>query len=325
MQAAAETHQDDRGYGKGWYVIMKFGISGQGLGKVFSLEETLDIIKGLGVDYIEIWPCNIASGEGSVNGDTYENRDAEKAAVILREKKISVSAVSFSGAFVEKLAMDEERYAEELTRAVETAHILGAGFLNHYCYYLSLDHMDIDRLKRCMMPALSLAQQYGIIMVLENEAHDMTKTPAEMKNILDSFGQKHFKTNYDAVNYYQAGEEGFPFAYGLLKEKIAYVHIKNGCVYREASGNLKCNAGGPMNGRLGGETICYTPLEEGAVNIAGVLKRLVRDDYQGFCVIEPHCPPEDTQSWLEKDVKWLHEIYHDIIRAGGMQDGSLNK
>lgn len=270
---------------------MKIGVSGQSLGKILGLEETITFLRELNVKCMEVWPCNLPVSGDSVFGDTYENRNAERAARILEEGKIQVSAVSFSGAFSGQISGDEKRYSRELVRAVETAHILGAGIVNHYCYFLSLHSLDLEKLKRCMSDALRLAKQYGITMVLENEAHDMTKTPPEMKRIVEAFHDSSFQTNYDAVNYYEACEEGFPYAYDVLKDYIGYVHIKNGC----------------RSGSLSGKKVLYTSIEEGAVNIRGLLDRLRKDCYQGYCIIEPHCPPEEVREYLRRDIDWLQK------------------
>lgn len=272
---------------------MKIGVSGQSLGQISSLGETLDFLHELGVSYLEVWPCNLPALEGGTDNDSFENRDAACAAELLNKKGIGVSAVSFSGAFVKAMAEDEQRYQKELLHAVEVARTLGAKVVNHYCYHLSLHELDVQRLKRAMTPALERAKEYGIILVLENEAHDMTKTPLQMLAVLEAMGYPNLQTNYDAVNYYQAEEEGFPYAYEILKDRIGYVHIKNGC--RD-----------PERGRF---SIRYTSIEDGAVNIAALLSRLQRDGYEGYCVIEPHCPPEEVREYLKLDMNWLKKTY----------------
>ena len=62
----------------------------------------------------------------------------------------------------------------------------------------------------------SVPGSWGIIMALENEAHDCTSTPEKMRRILEYFNHPNFKTNFDAVNYFHASCEGFPGAYKAL-------------------------------------------------------------------------------------------------------------
>ncbi len=268
---------------------MKLGINGQSLGVILDFEGTLDFLNELEINAIEIWPRNLPMLEGCAFSDDYENRDIEKALKLLREKKIEVAAVSYAAAFSRNVAENDALYSKGLAKAVETAHLLGASIVNHYCYFLSLEALDIDKLKRCMTPALELAKKYSITMVLENEAHDMTKTPTDMKRIVEAFGDANFKTNYDAVNYYEAGVEGYPYAYDILKDVIGYVHFKNGS--RLTADSKK--------------TITYTSIEDGGVNIIGLMSRLEKDGYNGYCTVEPHCPPVEVMDYLRKDISWL--------------------
>jgi sugar phosphate isomerase/epimerase len=286
-------------------ILMLAGVSGQCLGQAYSLEETLRIITGYGVEYIEIWPQNIPPLGDKISGDCYAGRDIDKAKELLDKYGVKVSAVSFSGAFDPSIADDPEVYAREFAAAVSAAGTLGAKFVNHYCFRLSLDELDEARLRKSIQPALDVAEKLEITLVLENEAHDMTKTPEEMLAVLRMFGSRRFKTNFDAANYYQAGCEGFPFAYDVLREHIAYVHIKNGCVYREQSGHSARYKGGKMTGASEGQDLYYPTVLEGAVNIEGLIGRLKMDGYDGFCVAEPHCPPEDILQYLDRDLVYL--------------------
>lgn len=284
---------------------MKIAVSGQTLSEKYSLKETLEIIGGYGVKFIEIWPGNLPALSENVSKDSYVDRDVKEAKKLLEEYKIAVSAVSFSGAFADDLASDSSAYEKELCRAVEIAEELGAKLVNHYCYYLSLEQMDFAKLDACMGPALSLAKEKGIVLALENEAHDMTQTAKGMLEIVEHFADDHFKTTFDATNYYQAGEEGFPECYELLKEHIAYIHVKNGCVFDKDRGHIERFRGQKMTGTLEGKEIYYTPTTQGAVNMDGVIRRAKADGYDGFYNVEPHCPVDDVEMFLKQDLEYL--------------------
>lgn len=286
---------------------MKLGVSGQILGTKYDLAETLRIIRGYQVDHIEIWPCNIAPVGEVISPDSYEGRDVASAAKILKENGMQVSAVSFSGAFNRELTADPDKYSEELCRTVEVAHALGARFVNHYCYYLSMEELDFGRLHRCFDRALELAQRLGVDLVLENEAHDQSGTARGMLKILEEFDHPSFKTNFDATNYYHASEEGYPYAYQLLKPHIGYVHLKNGSVFHPELGDSETFRGAAMSGAMSGHDIYYPFIWQGAVNIDGLLERLKQDDYEGFCVLEPHCPVEHIPMFLLTDLTYIRK------------------
>jgi len=287
---------------------MKLGISGQVLSETKSLEEILQILKKHDVKNIEIWPCNISGTDNNskICPDTYEGRDILKAKDILKEYGIAVACVSMSAAFNREISSNVEVYASALRYTVEVAKELGASYVNHYCYYLCLEEAsDAVRMMKYWEPALNLAEREGIVMCLENEAHDATRTPVGMYRIIEQLGSKNFKTNYDATNYYHAGQEGFPHGYDVLKDHIAYVHIKNGCIYDPDSGHSEKSKGTPMTGAFASNNIYYPPIPEGAVNIDGLLLRLERDGYDGFCVLEPHTTAENAEGYYFQEVGYL--------------------
>jgi len=287
---------------------MKLAVSGQVFAIKHGLEETLSIIGSYGIRTIEIWPGNIPAVESDASGDTYEGRDIGAAKKLLDQYGFTVSCVSMSGAFNTKISADLDGYAKALLYTVKVAKMLGAKLVNHYCYNLSLDiHPNLDRIQQAMTPAVQLAEEEGIILCLENEAHDATQTPEGMLAIVKSFNSTCFQTNFDATNYYHAGQEGFPYAYELLKPYIAYVHLKNGCVYRPETGHSQDSKGTVMTGSLAPNHIYYPPIPEGAVNIDGVLASLKRDGYNGYCTIEPHTTPELLEYYLKVETAYVKE------------------
>ncbi|WNR42854.1 sugar phosphate isomerase/epimerase family protein [Paenibacillus roseipurpureus] len=287
---------------------MKLAISGQVFAGTLNLEHTLKTISKYGIDTIEIWPGNITPLEEDVCPDAYEGRDIPAAKKLLDEYGFKVSAVSMSAAFHKVISADLDKYAAALLYAVEVAKTLGAQYVNHYCYNLSLEiSPDLERIKKAVTPATRFAEKEGIILCLENEAHDATQTPEGMLHILQAMDSPNFKTTFDATNYYQAGQESFPYAYDLLKPYIAYVHLKNGCVYRPELGHSEKSKGAVMTGSLAPNYIYYPPLPEGTVNMDGVLARLEKDGYTGFCIIEPHTKPELAEHYLQVETAYVRE------------------
>lgn len=286
---------------------MKFGISGQVLSEAKSLEEILTILKSYNVSNMEIWPENIPSLDGTkINNNVYEGRNIQKAKDILKQYGMNVACVTMSAAFDKEIVSDIKRYAASLRYAVEVAEELGCQFVNHYCYHICLEETpNTDIIIRYMESAIELAESKGIILCLENEAHDATRNPEGVYSIIKAANSKCFKTNFDATNYYHAGGEAFPHAYNLLKEHIAYVHIKNGCIYSPNSGHSEKSKGGPMTGKLAPNYIYYPYLSEGAVNMDGLLLTLQRDGYNGYCVLEPHTVAENAENYFKNEIQYL--------------------
>ena len=283
---------------------MKLGISGQALGDVRSFREIVKLGKTLGVENFEIWPCN-----AGVSND-YGEADPEDMKQLLREEGVKIDCVTLGAAFDKNCCQTPEQYSALLTHAVEFASAVGAGLVNHYCYWISLsDQPDLAKMEAYWASSLKLAEKLGVCLVLENEAHDSTCTPQGMRKIMEHFENPCFKTNYDAVNYFHASCEGFPEAYEVLRPYIGYVHLKNGCLYREGAGQPKDHRGAPMSGLHAPTPIQYTPIPQGAVNIPGLLSRLEADQsYTGTCTLEPHTTPEHVEEFYRIETEWLRKL-----------------
>lgn len=286
---------------------MKIAISGETPAKKYNLEEIAAFISQYGAAGIEIWPENIPPLEGAVCVHRlYRDRNIDKAREILDKYNISCACVAFGAAFDKGLAADENLFSRELAEAVDAAARLGAKFVNHYLYYVSMDDTaDTERLKRIYAPAIAAAEEKGITLVLEDEAHDSTKNPMEMKRIVEAMGSNNFKTNFDAVNYYQANYEGFPYAYNILRSHIKYVHIKDGCEFAPEHGHTSDALGGEMSNAKTGKSIFYPLIGTGAMNIIGELKALADSGYDGWCTLEPHTTPELWHSYIKAEIEFL--------------------
>ncbi|HWQ78153.1 MAG TPA: sugar phosphate isomerase/epimerase family protein [Anaerovoracaceae bacterium] len=287
---------------------MKIAVSGETPGKMYPLSEIAQLIRGYGARAIELWPENVPAGSGQTVHRLYRNRDLGAAKSILDQEGVAVACVAFGGAFDRSIAGDEALYSKELAEAVNAAKYLGVKYVNHYLYYLSMeDRADTERLKRLFSPAIEKAEAAGVTLVLEDEAHDSTKNPVEMLRILEAMDSKYFKVNYDAVNFYQASYEGFPYAYEILKDKIAYIHIKDGCLYVPEHGHSPDALGGMMSGANSGRSIYYPMMGTGILNIYGLIRRIKADGYEGWCTLEPHTTPELWHTYIQAEISYLKE------------------
>lgn len=288
---------------------MKIAVSGETLGKSHSLKEITQYICEYGVKAIELWPENVPDGSGEIVHRLYKNRDISAAQSILNKAGVEVACVAFGGAFDSGIVENGLLYATELARSVDVAASLGAKFVNHYLYYISMEEKaNIEHLKKIYSKAIERAEATGVTLVLENEAHDSTKNPEEMLRIVNAMESDYFKTNYDAVNYFQASYEGFPYAYDVLKDKIAYVHIKDGCRYVPEHGHKKDALGGSMSGANQGQSIFYPMMGSGILNINGLIQRIKGDGYQGWYTLEPHTTTALWHTYIKAEIAYIKAI-----------------
>ncbi len=290
---------------------MKLGISGQALGRTKSLDEILQVLARHQVHYIELWPDNIPLKEGADNpyqNHRYEGRDVEWAARQLASFGIEVACVTMPGAFSKEFAADPDAYTQSLIHCLEIAASFGTAVVNHYCAEFAQGHdADILRFLGVLEPAVQRAEELGVTMVLEPEAHDASGTPQGMRKIVDTVGSDRFLVNFDPCNFYHAGQEAFPWGYTVLRDCIGYVHLKNGCLYDPSQGHMAEAKGAPFGGHLAPNRIYYPVLPQGAVNIDGLCLSLIDDNYSGVCTLEPHVKPQYVETYYEQEISYLRQ------------------
>jgi len=281
---------------------IKLAISGQQLGEEKSLEEILSILNNFSVSYIELWTFNLI---GKFEGNRCKEEDLEQTKAVLKSHRLGVACVTNGGAYSKEMAQQPTRYIKSMKETINVAKEVGARFVNCYAYYFALgQNADIARFVKVMRPLVKYAEGKDVTIVLENEAHDASGTPEGLLRILKALESDRFKTNFDPTNYYHGNVEPFPYAYEVLKEHIAYVHVKNGCRFIQGlhPDYMKGTSFAPPNDS---NYICYTPIPDGAVNIEGFLARLERDGYRGFCTLEPHVETDKLMDYYKIDVSYM--------------------
>lgn len=288
---------------------IKLTMSGEVLSRDLSLEKAIEITHSLGIQNFELWAQNCKSQSIDAHPRLYKNRDVARSKKIFEDCGIHVACVAFGGAFHPEIVQDARFYSEELIRSIEVAAEMGANYVNHYCNLIAPQfEINFEILDRYFAKALERAETLGVVMVLENEAHDMTHTPENVLAIIKHFNSDYFRASFDVTNFYQAGNEAFPYSYELLKEVIGYVHIKNGCIFNPNANHDQCWKGGAMTGYLSGREIYYTLPDQGAVNIQGLIGRLQSDHYDGYITLEPHSSLVNVLVYYQSAVPYLRNM-----------------
>jgi sugar phosphate isomerase/epimerase len=282
---------------------MRLAINGQQLARVHKLPEALDVIARFGVDAIELWPANIGPREGttlstSEQHERWEGRDIEGAAKLLKERGVAVACVTlgFFAAPVCFASGGTAAFTAALCGAVDAAVLLQSKLVN--CYSTGIPaRLFID----AMRPAATYAAEHGVIITLENEAHDDSATPEAVAEIVKAVGSAGFGTQLDPCNYYHAYIEPYPRAYEIIAPHIRYVHLKGGCHFRPDVPGV--HRGSTM--RESQDRIGYLPLPDAAFPVEAIVRRLKADGYAGFVTLEPHVPPEALEEFYAIEVPYL--------------------
>ena len=162
----------------------------------------------------------------------------------LQAEGLRVSAI---GSPLGKIPLDSDRSAHRETakRIFELAALLETEYVRVFSFYAPHDKA-VTLCKNQVVDALGelieLARPYGLTLCHENEAKIYGDLPHRCRELLDVFGGE-LKCVFDMGNFVLEGQDPYPEAYELLKEYIAYFHIKDalfeGAIVPPGKGNAK--------------------------------------------------------------------------------------
>lgn len=286
---------------------MRLAISGQLLGATKSLAEILQIIRSLGVEAVELWPENLTGGDAS----DYGGKDAASARRLLEQSGIAAACITLHPDAIARCAHGGPKVGTSaLEEAIEVAVHLGAPLVN--CYLAGL---PAKTFVEAMRPAAAAAGRAGISIVLENEAHDESGIPDGIVAIVEGVESRYFGTLYDPVNYYQANVEPFPAAYEAVRPFIRYVHLKGGRLY-DPQAAVESQRGSTMRDSTH-RFIGYVAVQEGVVNVDGLIRRLRSDGYKGFVTLEPHVPAQRASEYYQQEVPYITSHLREAMSVAG--------
>ena len=186
-----------------------------------SFEEQLTALNEFGIENIEIRFLN------GKNISVLKRNEVTEAKKKLDAFGINVSAI---GSPIGKIQLDGDinDHLETAKRIFESANIFDTRYVRVFSFYAP-NGKDIADMKSEVLYYLEkfvvLAREYGITLCHENEAKIYGDTPNRCKELLDHFSGE-LKCVFDMGNFVLEGAEPYT-AYELLKEDIAYFHIKD--------------------------------------------------------------------------------------------------
>ena len=162
------------------------------------------------------------------NISVLSKEDVKKAKRMLDSIGIRVSAV---GSPLGKIRLDGDLDAhfETARHIFEAANILETEFVRIFSFYAPKDK-NIADMKDAVLRELErlvvLAREHGVTLCHENEALIYGDIPSREKELLEHFGGE-LKCVFDMGNFVLEGIDPYFEAYELLKNDIAYFHIKD--------------------------------------------------------------------------------------------------
>jgi sugar phosphate isomerase/epimerase len=159
------------------------------------------------------------------------------------------------------------KHFEDFKQAVEIAHRMDCPNIRMFSFYVPEGKGEeykgkvFDRLGQFA----DYAKANNVVLLHENEKGIYGEKAKECKEIMDTFRGAHFRAIFDFANFVQADQDTWE-AYKLLKEDIAYIHVKDAI---KGTGQV-------------------VPAGMGDGNVEVILKDLYSDGFKGFLSLEPH-------------------------------------
>ena len=230
----------------------------------------LESLKKLDMHYVEM---------RGVDGNNLIYHSMEKIREIKKRLDEAGIRISALGSPLGKIGIEDpfEEHFEDFRHAVEIAHMVETENIRMFSFYMPEGQKagenqrkeELRRYRGQVFERIGQMQEYAarndIVLLHENEKGIYGERASECLDLMENFGGEHFKAIFDFANFVQAGEDTRE-AYQLLKDHIAYIHVKDALA---ESGKV-------------------VPAGQGDGNVVEILGKLFADGFAGFLSLEPH-------------------------------------
>jgi len=241
-----------------------------------------DVLSKLGMKYFE---------PRGVNGKNISELNDDDVDFLKNRMHTAGIKASSIGSPVGKIKITDDfgPHFEMYKKIVQTAKTLDAKYIRIFSFYKDGEWTDDKRNEVfCRLSEMiNYAKENDVVLLHENEKDIFGDTKERCKELFDRLSCENFKAVFDPANFVQCGENTKE-AFDLLKEHIAYMHIKDS----KADGTI-------------------VPAGQGEGNIEYILSMLFDSGYDGFISLEPHLGTFEGLAALELDDKML-----DLPRGG---------
>lgn len=237
------------------------------------LEKQIEVLKKLGVSYIEMRGVN---GKPLVDHTLDEVREIKKQ---LDAEGIKISSV---GSPIGKIMItdDFEEHFQLYKKTVEIAKIMETPNIRMFSFYIPQGEDPgkyRDEVFRRMKMFVDYAKEENVVLLHENEKDIYGDVASRCLDLMENFSCENFKAVFDFANFIQCGQETRE-AYEMLKSYIVYIHIKDAIA----------------------ETGKVVPAGQGDGKVKEILEQLLTAGYEGFLSLEPHLAMFNGFGALEK-------------------------
>ncbi|MGM0126108.1 hypothetical protein IGI37_003509 [Enterococcus sp. AZ194] len=240
-----------------------------------NFEEQVRVLKKNQISHIEI---------RGIDGKNVSDFTIEEAEMYKKKFDHAMIQVSSIGSPIGKINIDDpfEEHLEKFVHVLNIARIFESPYIRMFSFFIDSKKNPDDYKEEVIsrwQQFLAVAKDYPEITLLhENEKDIYGDTPERCLTLLNELNSPQVKAAFDPANFVQCEVEVYPHAYDLLKEHIAYMHIKD-ALYSDHK---------------------VTPAGLGDGKVKEVLAALIATDFFGFASLEPHLSIFDGFADLEK-------------------------
>lgn len=240
-----------------------------------SMERQITLLSELGIGWIEF-----RSGDGKGVAD-YTAEDAKQLKKRLDAAGIRISAM---GSPIGKIDITDEfaPHLEKLAHIIELSDIWETSLIRCFSFFIPQDKdaaIYRDEVLRRTEQMVKMAAARGKVLLHENEKDIYGDIAPRCLDLMQNFYGDSYKATFDFANFVQCGQDTLE-AYEMLKDYVAYVHIKDARMD-------------------GGEVV---PAGSGDGHVKEILTRLDAAGFAGFLSLEPHLADFAGLKALEKEV-----------------------
>jgi len=127
-----------------------------------------------------------------------------------------------------------------------------------------------DKLKLLLAPAIELAEDQGITLVVETGNEGMINSGYLAKKLVDELRRQHLRILWDPANSLYSNERAYPDGYEAVHRYLAHIHLKDCRVDIPKASVDQCRFGDGQMARY---------FEE-------IARALARNNYQGVAALE---------------------------------------
>lgn len=258
------------------------------------LDVQMDVLASEGIRHLDL---------RSVNGKNVLKFTDEEAADIKKRLNVRGFRVASIGSPIGKIMItdDFDTHLKEFRRAIQLAHFFGTPYIRVFSFYMPKGKSPYiyraEVLKR-MKKLAEIAEQEGVILVLENDVGLYGSSGERAKEILNYVHSPYLYAAFDPANFIRSQVNPIE-AYQLVKPYVAYYHMKD----------ARFNTGQVV------------PPGEGDADLPKLLVSIKADNYTGFMSIEPHLKAEGKYAELNdvERFKIVATALKKLLEEAGIQ------